>query len=254
VINNTVHQPSNGRWALNISDGSTDNTVLNNILVSDHSFRGSIAATEDSLPGMVSNYNALAPRFTTDTGDTTFGFAAWQDLLDDDAQSFPATAAALFLNATGADLAARDYRLKPGVAAIDAGTSMLAPAVDLLGQARPQGSGFDLGAIELAATLGADFNNSGSVDGADLATWRSGFGVAVGAPHEDGDADGDFDVDAADFLLWQRQLVGAGPIAAVPEPIAGSWVLAAFWGLQRKRLRQTKRAPQRWHFAHFLLS
>ena len=42
---------ADGRWALNIRDGSTGNTVLNNILVSEHSFRGSIAMSEDSLGG-----------------------------------------------------------------------------------------------------------------------------------------------------------------------------------------------------------
>ncbi|MCA9189977.1 MAG: PEP-CTERM sorting domain-containing protein, partial [Planctomycetales bacterium] len=39
----------------------------------------------------------------------------------------------------------------------------------------------------------------------------------------DGDADGDFDVDAFDFLAWQQQYgIGAGPLSAVsavvPEP------------------------------------
>jgi hypothetical protein len=47
-----------------------------------------------------------------------------------------------------------------------------------------------------------------------------------------GDADGDRDVDGADFLAWQRQLGGATAVtagAAVPEPaslvlIVMSWV------------------------------
>ena len=35
VVNNTVHQASNGRWALNIQDASVNNTVFNNILITD---------------------------------------------------------------------------------------------------------------------------------------------------------------------------------------------------------------------------
>lgn len=42
-----------------------------------------------------------------------------------------------------------DFRLSPGSPCIDAGTAELAPATDLLGQARPTGLGVDLGAIEL---------------------------------------------------------------------------------------------------------
>jgi parallel beta-helix repeat protein len=247
VINNSVHQPANGRWALNISDGSTGNTVLNNILMSDHTYRGSIAATEDSLPGMVSNYNALAPRFTTDTGDSTFGFAAWQDLLDDDAQSFSATAAALFVNPAGGD-----YRLKPGVAAIDVGSNLLAPSVDLVGKSRPQGLGIDLGAIEFATTAAADFNSSGAVDAADLEAWRTGFGTATAATKMQGNADSDADVDASDFVLWQRQLTSA--VTAVPEPVGGVWVAAGLCGLSRRVRKPRRRTPQRWHFPQFLLS
>lgn len=65
----------------------------------------------------------------------------------------------------------------------------------------------------------ADFNGSGVVDGADLASWKIGFGKTTGAVKADGDADLDGDVDGADFLTWQRQLgAGAPAVAAVPEP------------------------------------
>jgi hypothetical protein len=58
----------------------------------------------------------------------------------------------------------------------------------------------------LDAGLAADFNNSGgAVNGADLAAWKSAYGV-----NANGDADGDGDSDGADFLAWQRQ-VGQSP-------------------------------------------
>src|SRR5690606_2879555 len=43
IFNNTIIQPSDGRWCVLIVDGSTGNTILNNILINNHSFRGSIS-------------------------------------------------------------------------------------------------------------------------------------------------------------------------------------------------------------------
>lgn len=37
------------------------------------------------------------------------------------------------------------------------------------------------------------------VDADDRATWEMGFGTSVGASHMQGDADGDFDADGADY-------------------------------------------------------
>lgn len=79
----------------------------------------------------------------------------------------------------------------------------------------------------LTASLpNSDFLDDGEINAADLAKWRTGFGqfdgAATLATHADGDADGDRDVDGADFLVWQQQL-GASQSAqaaatAVPEP------------------------------------
>jgi hypothetical protein len=71
--------------------------------------------------------------------------------------------------------------------------------------------------------LEADFDNSGSVDGPDLASWSANFGIQANAQKFQGDADADADVDGADFLVWQRQLGGSPATiaaAAVPEPNA----------------------------------
>jgi hypothetical protein len=64
------------------------------------------------------------------------------------------------------------------------------------------------------ASLPADFNNTGGVNGADLTVWRSSFGVNAGA-----DAEGDGDSDGQDFLAWQRDLGKA------PGPADG-WIEA----------------------------
>jgi T5SS/PEP-CTERM-associated repeat protein len=65
----------------------------------------------------------------------------------------------------------------------------------------------------------ADFDENHAVAGADLAKWKTGFGVAIGATHMQGDADGDGDADGADFLLWQRQLGMSSPgLTSQPAP------------------------------------
>lgn len=78
---------------------------------------------------------------------------------------------------------------------------------------------------DLRVTWQGDFTGDAVVDGADLASWQSGYGGSVAASHAQGDADGDQDVDGADFLWWQRQAIGAPAAASVPEP--GTYVLAS---------------------------
>ena len=76
--NNTIHQAADGRWALNIRDGSTGNTVLNNILVTQPSSRGAIDISADSLSGFTSDYNVVVSRFTTNGGNSNQTLAQWQ--------------------------------------------------------------------------------------------------------------------------------------------------------------------------------
>jgi parallel beta-helix repeat protein len=245
VINNTIHQPAQSRWAVNIRDGSTDNTVRNNILLNDHSYRGAISVWEDSVEGLSSDYNALISRFTTDDGDSVQTLAQWQAATGNDAHSFVTTADILFV-----DVATFDYRLKPGVAALDVGSPLGAPSVDLFGTARPQGLGIDLGAIELAAATPlpeADFDFNGAVDVGDFAIWEASFGTTTGAQRADGDANGDGAVDGWDFLAWQRQL-SEGGLRSVPEPplaIVITPLVAAAGAIRRPRTAVGLRSPVR---------
>ncbi|MEQ8211711.1 MAG: pre-peptidase C-terminal domain-containing protein [Lacipirellulaceae bacterium] len=79
-----------------------------------------------------------------------------------------------------------------------------------------------------AATIAADFDNSGTVDGIDLGIWNSGYGDNLNVIRTDGDANENGVVDGSDFLLWQRQFTGSSPssLAAVPEPSTA--ILALF--------------------------
>ncbi len=146
VLNNTVLIASNGRWALNIQDGAANTTARNNILWNDHSFRGSLAISEDSLPGFTDDNNALMDRFTTDGGDTILTLAEWRQLTGLDTHSFVSTPAALFANAGSGD-----YRLAATSPALDAGETRADVPGDIVGVVRPQGPGYDIGAFERPA-------------------------------------------------------------------------------------------------------
>jgi hypothetical protein len=94
----------------------------------------------------------------------------------------------------------------------------------------------------------ADFNGNLVVDGADLATWKAGFGSLAGT-FASGNLDGDMDTDGHDFLLWQKQLgvhALATPVAsATPEPATGALVITALLSAThccRTRRSATRRA------------
>lgn len=147
VVNNTIVMASNARWALNIQSGSTNDTAYNNILLNNNPSHGSISISPDSLPGFVSNYNVLTPKFTEDGGNTSFGLAQWQSSTGQDKNSFYASASSLFVNA-----AANNYQLSSTSPVIDKGTATDAPKVDILGKPRPSGKGYDIGAYEYQST------------------------------------------------------------------------------------------------------
>jgi len=141
VVNNTIVNAADGRWAVNINNGSSGNRIVNNVLYTYHAFRGVITVDTSSRPGLVSDYNSVMDRFSTDGGDTVIGLAAWQ-ALGYDTHSFVAAPPALFV-APGSD-----FHLLATSPALDAGTVVGAPGVDLEGNPRPVGAGVDLGAYE----------------------------------------------------------------------------------------------------------
>lgn len=146
VLNNTILMPDNGRWALNIPN-TEDNKLFNNIVLNDHSYRGSISIGSPVSSGFESDYNVVMDRFTTDDGNTILTLAEWQ-ALGYDQHSLIATAVNLFV-----DPAANDYHLKAGSPAIDHGSALSDVLTDLEGNPRPAGAGYDIGAYELQPSL-----------------------------------------------------------------------------------------------------
>jgi len=147
VVNNTIVMAADGRWGITIRDGSGGNTLRNNIVLSRHSFRGSldVEVATDSHVGLVSDHNVLMDRITPDGGDSVMDLATWQATYGQDAHSFLATEGELFVDP---ELPDGDYHLKEGSPAEDAGTATDAPPADVDGDPRPSGDGVDVGADE----------------------------------------------------------------------------------------------------------
>lgn len=217
VVNNTIVEASDARWALNIQSSSTNNTVRNNILLNNHPTRGAIDFSPDSLPGFTSDYNAVISRFTKDDGSSILSLAQWQAATGNDLHSFVATATQLFANP-----AINDYHLKAGGPAINTGTSSFAPYADIDAALRPAGGTFDIGAYEFGALAG-DYNRDGSVNAADYVLWRNSQGTIV-TRYSVADGDGNGVIDQADYARWRASFgsgaLGVGSVvnpAEVPE-------------------------------------
>ena len=107
------------------------------------------------------------------------------------------------------------------------------------------GTGNDV-VLTLTAGASADFNLDGVVDGSDFLAWQRGFGTAIGATPQIGDANNDGAVDENDLSVWRDQFgVAANEVAGVPEPSAVTLsIVATYWaGLsQRRRSRLIKNA------------
>lgn len=119
VINNTIRMAEDARFAIKIEDGSTGNTVRNNILLAGGPGQVAIALCAACATGLVSDHNAVSDAFAI--GDTALALADWRARTGQDATSFIATATALFAGVTLA--------LAPGSPAIDRGdTAAATPA------------------------------------------------------------------------------------------------------------------------------
>ncbi len=172
ILHNTVIPSASGRWGIVIADfespaaGCPNNTVLNNILYSEHSFRGAIAVDALSRPTLTSNGNVAEGWFSTDAGDTRITLGAWQGLGHDPSSTLIADGAAL--DALFVDRANDDVDLSPTSAAIDAGIVVPDVPSDFEGKPRPRGLGFDAGAYEVGEAIFSD-----GFEGGNTSAWSA---------------------------------------------------------------------------------
>ena len=143
IVNNTIDSgTSTGTGgSIRILDGSTGNTILNNILLDGSSVVYRISA--DSQSGTVSNHNIVPNGAQVKSDDTGAEepFSQWQSSTGQDHNSLTATPSQLFVNPSG-----NNYQLSSTSPAIGVGTSTDAPSTDILGNPRPSGNGYDIGA------------------------------------------------------------------------------------------------------------
>jgi MYXO-CTERM domain-containing protein len=173
VVNNTIVIASNGRWAVNIQDDSSGTTLYNNVLLSLHPSRGAITLCGAGCEAdLVSDHNVVIDRFSRDDS-TVIDLAAWQAATGQDQNSVVSDSAAVFEDAAGGD-----YHLSATSPALEAGTSMNAPASDLDGNARPAGTGIDIGAYERCTSGCMPVGGMGGTS----STGEGGAGDEGGAP------------------------------------------------------------------------
>ena len=161
VHNTVVFESGAGRTALNLQNGSTGNTVRNNILAGGRSV--AIRFDASSLAGLTSDYNLLhsldvlsGVAVNDDTG-TISGLAAWRTLTGGDVHS-------TWADPAFADRVHDNYDLSAASPARNAGDPGLVVTPDLDGLRRPQETAPDMGALEYAA-LGPIIDFPNTADG-----------------------------------------------------------------------------------------
>ena len=151
VYNNTIINPADARWAMLINNGSTGDTLYNNIFINHHNFRGSISVDASSINNFFSDYNIVVDRLSNNDGETNMSLADWQKLGYDLHSRLAAPEDRLFVSS-----ALGDFHLIAGAQAINTGTPLVSNIVlnDINDISRPQGNGFDIGAYEYSVSTG----------------------------------------------------------------------------------------------------
>ena len=151
VAHNTIVNDSDGRWALTIRDGSSHNTIVNNIFLSRHGYRGAMDIHPDSQVGLASDHNIVENVLTDDSGNSTMTLAQWQAETGQDLNSLVATETELFV-APG--LPGGDYHLRVDAPAVDTALVAATPVDDFENDQRPSGGAPDIGADEFDVCVG----------------------------------------------------------------------------------------------------
>ncbi|HEY7087624.1 MAG TPA: LamG-like jellyroll fold domain-containing protein, partial [Tepidisphaeraceae bacterium] len=106
---------------------------------------------DDSLSGLVSDYNVVGSLYQSEDSGATQSLAQWRTSTGADTNSFVNTPQDLFV-----DPGNGDYHLLPTGPAVDSGVGAaddaVAPPTDAEGNPRPEGLAWDIGAYEVSST------------------------------------------------------------------------------------------------------
>lgn len=137
---NTIDCRGCDRHALSFRNGSTNNTFVDNIVITDSD--DAIAYDDESSAGLDIDYNIYAEGVVFEPpSEDWIDLGEWQALGFDE-NSFMSAVGGLFEAPDSGD-----YHLPPGSPAVDAGIDAGVSA-DIEATPRPQGAGFDIGAYE----------------------------------------------------------------------------------------------------------
>jgi len=145
IYNNTIIVPSDGRWGILVTSGSNINTeIYNNIIINQHAWRGCI--TVEDTAQFKSDYNIVNDKMSASGDGSTISLALWQGLGLDLHSQIADSITAIFLSPDS-----NDFQLNLSSQAIDTGTTWVSAlvTVDILGNARPEGDGYDIGSYEM---------------------------------------------------------------------------------------------------------
>jgi hypothetical protein len=127
-----------------VKSSTGSNTVRNNILSNRNAARGGIVFGDSNDVANTDSDNNILDAISPDDGGTRITLAAWQ-AAGHETHSFSASLASLFVNP------GVDYHLSPTSAAVDKGVALANVPLDLEGNVRPAGAGFDIGCYEYVA-------------------------------------------------------------------------------------------------------
>jgi len=154
IYNNTIIVPDDGRWGILLYDGAQENTeIYNNIIITQHAWRGSISA--ENCSGLKSDYNLLSNSLSNSGDGSSLTFNQWQALGVDQHSIMSDSYETIFIN-----FFAGDYRLPFASQAVNKGNGSLVSSVvknDFIFTLRPSGGEYDIGAYEYDFPISSDF-------------------------------------------------------------------------------------------------
>ncbi|MBN1927280.1 MAG: T9SS type A sorting domain-containing protein, partial [Prolixibacteraceae bacterium] len=161
IYNNTIVVPDDGRWGILLDDGAQVNTeIYNNIIVTNHSWRGCISA--ENTTGLKSDYNILSNSMSNAGDGSSISFSEWQGLGFDQHSILSGNFDDLFT-----DYANRDFSIPSSSIAVNAGNGQLVSALverDFINESRPSGGEYDIGAYEYSFPISSKVNEEGSIE------------------------------------------------------------------------------------------
>lgn len=146
VVNNTF-VVANGNTPVKFTEDLGGHTLFNNVLVNEGTSGGSIVV--GTATGVRSDHNTFVnPGFSVNGGSTMLSISQWRA----QAGAYDVSSKVTTQGEVFAAPASRDYRLRAGSVAANAGVasfnSRAAPADDIAGTARPLGTAHDHGSFE----------------------------------------------------------------------------------------------------------